>query len=159
MVCVFWNNWRCMRVMVSRTQEMLAHRVAASRAERQRRVQQFRQVRRQMADEICATIPNCLGSRSRHMQSPKLVSAYACVWPLFFAATCAFERAGTTAAPLLEEQADQAALMASAACAQVAWVLKQLAYIANQAGLEWARGVTAPLRGRFRLRQQASDEL
>lgn len=157
---IVWNNWRCIRVMLSRTQEMLSRRLAMPAPKFQQQVQHFRQVRRQMADEICATIPTCLGCAGfQTRKTAKLVSAYASIWPLFFAATCAFERAGPSAISLLEDGKSSTSTISSAACAQAAWVLGRLTYIADQAGLKWARGVTSPLRGRFELQNHALSKV
>lgn len=150
-----WNKWRCLRVMLSRTQEMLCRRLDMPELARQQQVQGFRQIRRQMADDICATIPACLGFPMQSRWNAALVLAYACVWPLFFAATCAFERAGTGAVSLLQGTESCAGAAPSAACAQVVWVLGRLTCIAEKAGLKWARGVTAPLRGQFQLQEAA----
>ncbi|KAK0346015.1 hypothetical protein LTR59_002773 [Friedmanniomyces endolithicus] len=148
-----WNTFRSMRILVTRSQEWLCRRLPIfTDAERTEQTAHFRQVRRQMTDEICAGTPAALG----HAPSPAynnpavLVSAYGSIWPLFFAGTCALERLGTTKWDAFRETPSQTT-KASAASAQAAWLLGRLEHISSVVGLKWAAGIASALKGDFTL--------
>ncbi|TKA52453.1 hypothetical protein B0A55_12589, partial [Friedmanniomyces simplex] len=62
-----WNTFRSIRILVTRTQEWLCRRLPFfTPAERAEQTAYFRQVRRQMTDDICAGTPPALG----HAPSP-----------------------------------------------------------------------------------------
>lgn len=146
----FWNTYRSIRIMVSRAQEGFCTRVCMSPAEREMKLQQCKSVRRLMTDEVCYGAPACLGQAGEAMfNSPcVLVSAYATIWPLFFAGTSALERIWKADLQGLD-------LASSAASAQVTWVVGRLEYIARTIGLKWAEGIAAVLKGDFRLHDVA----
>ena len=147
-----WNVYRCMRIMLSRTQEMLYQKFNFSEAELDEQMQYFRKTRRQLTDEICATVPACLGHASPASNSACVfVSAYASIWPLFFAGTCTLERVGTDAWSVLKGEPSAAGQKISAATAQAMWIMSRLEYISSNVGLKWADGVISTLRGDFRL--------
>ena len=138
--------YRGVRIMVTRTQELLAQRFHPSPTARQAQHSYFRAIRRQLTDEICATVPVALGHAQPAFSSPcVLVTAYNSIWPLFFAGTCVLERigqgAGTTAANA----------GSSAAMAQLSWILGRFDFISKEVGLRWADGVAATLRGDFKI--------
>ncbi|KAK0874276.1 hypothetical protein LTS02_000192 [Friedmanniomyces endolithicus] len=148
-----WNTFRSMRILVTRSQEWLCRRLPIfTDVERTEQTAYFRQVRRQMTDEICAGTPAALG----HAPSPAynnpavLVSAYGSIWPLFFAGTCALERLGTTKWDAFRETPSQTT-KASAAGAQAAWLLGRLEHISSVVGLKWAAGIASALKGDFTL--------
>ena len=90
-----WNSYRSIRIMVTRTQELMSQRFNPSPADQAAARTYFRAVRRQLTDEICATIPCCLGQAQPAFSSPcVLITAYNSIWPLFFAGTCVLERIG-----------------------------------------------------------------
>ena len=148
-----WNTYRSIRILVTRTQEGLCRRLPFSNAEREEQTRYFRKVRRQMTDEICAGVPATLGHASPAFNSPcLLISAYGSVWPLFFAGTCALERVGRQPWHTVQSGSlSSAASQTSAASAQASWIVSQLEYISKHIGLKWARGITAVLKGDFRL--------
>lgn len=160
-----WNTYRAIRILVTRSQEMLCRRLQArfTDTERKEQTAYFRRVRRQMTDEVCAGVPSMLGHAHPAFNSPcTLVSAYGLIWPLFFAGTCALERIGPTAsweiAATLSSQPHAGQQKTSAAAAQLAWVLGRLEYISRMVGLRWAEGIAAVLRGDFRLHMDLSPE-
>ncbi|KAF2721700.1 hypothetical protein K431DRAFT_223660 [Polychaeton citri CBS 116435] len=139
-----WQIYRCIRIMLTRTQEMLVRRCRIDPQERQSQIQYFKSVRRQLANDICAAIPASLGHATPWCKSKcTLISAYGCIWPLFFAGTVVLERIGTL------WDGDQ--VPTSAASAQVAWILGRMDYISREVGIHWADGVSATLRGDFRI--------
>ena len=147
-----WNLWRNMRIMLSRTQEMLCRRFQFSQSERDEQMRYFLEIRREMTDDICATIPVALGHANPAYSSPcVLITAYASVWPLFFAATCALERVGPGAWSILAGEALSPGLTNNAAAAQVVWILGRLEYISKNVGLKWADGILAQLRCEFKV--------
>ena len=150
-----WNMYRGVRILITRSQELLCRRMKDhfSDAEREQQHNYFRKVRRKLTDEICAGVPSRLGHASPAYNSPcRLVSAYNCIWPLFFAGTCTLERIGpdsweatlSSLQPLISQRA-------SAASAQAAWILGRLEFISRVVGLKWAEGIAAVLRGDFRM--------
>ena len=151
-----WNLWRAMRIMLSRTQEGLCKEMNFSEADRKEQMQYFRKTRRQMTDEICATVPVALGHASPAFTSPcVLITAYASIWPLFFAGTCALERVGPGALSILLEETPPADLKLNYAAAQATWIMGRLRHISREVGLKWADGILATLRGDFKV----SDEM
>ncbi len=152
-----WNTWRSMRIMLSRTQEWLCRRFEFSTSEREEQMQYFRRTRRQLTDDICATIPVQLGHASPAYNSPcVLITAYGTIWPTFFAATCALERVGPRSFELLNGQ-PKLKENASAPGAQALWLLGRLEYISKHVGLRWADGIAATLRGDFKVYENQLD--
>ncbi|KAK5126023.1 hypothetical protein LTR85_011378 [Meristemomyces frigidus] len=163
-----WNTYRSIRIMVTRAQEQLCRRFQFSDAERDEQTRYFRKVRRQMTDEICAGTPSQLGHASPAYNSPcVLISAYASIWPLFFAGTCALERVSSSAWTTIRKGNDpnstpEATLQTSYATAQAAWIIGRLDYISEHVGLRWASGIAAVLKGDFRIHEDllpSGDEL
>lgn len=138
-----WNSYRSIRIMVTRTQELLSRRVQGSSNPSPSDQAYFRAVRRQLTDDICATTPCCFGQAQPAFSSPcVLITAYNSIWPLFFAGTCVLERIG---------HSDASSSSSSAALAQLSWILDRFDYISHSIGLHWAEGVAATLRGDFRI--------
>ena len=138
--------YRGVRIMVTRTQELLAHRFNPSPTARQAQHSYFRAIRRQLTDEICATVPVALGHAQPAFSSPcVLVTAYNSIWPLFFAGTCVLERIGRGAGNTASNAGS------SAAMTQLAWILGRFDFISQEVGLRWADGVAATLRGDFKI--------
>ena len=173
-----WNLWRSMRIMLSRSQEMLCQKFQFAESERDEQMRYFRKIRRQMTDEICATIPVALGHASPAYSSPcVLITAYAsgkfchltpcaayyrserntcrllanivAVWPVFFACSVALERVGLGAWSILMGEGLPPDLTHNAAAAQALWLMGRLKYISKSVGLRWADGVLSALRGEF----------
>ena len=154
-----WNTYRSMRIMLTRTQEMLCRKFQFSEGDQDEQMQYFRKTRRQLTDEICATIPACLGHASPAFNSPcVLITAYASIWPLFFAGTCTLERVGSGAWSILMGQRVPSGDATSSAAAQAMWIMGRLDYISQSVGLKWADGVAATLRGDFRVLDDRLDE-
>ena len=150
-----WNTWRGMRILLSRTQELLCRRFQFSDDEKQEQMQYFRKVRRQMTDEICLGLPSNLGHASPAFNSPcVLITAYSSIWPLFFAGTCALERVGPGAYSILTGQSAPSSHGSSAAWAQANWIVGRLYYISEHIGLKWADGIAATLRGDFNIHDE-----
>jgi hypothetical protein len=141
-----WNGKVHSYVMVTRTQELLAQRFNPSPTARQTQHSYFRAIRRQLTDEICATIPVALGHAQPAFSSPcVLITAYNSIWPLFFAGTCVLERIGQSAGNGVLNASS------SAAMAQLAWIFGRFDFISQEVGLRWADGVAATLRGDFKI--------
>lgn len=155
-----WNHWRVLRFMLSRSHEMLTRRLAVSEEAFTEQQAYFRRTRRQMTDEICRTIPACLGHASPAFNSScVLVTAYASIWSLFFAATSLIERVGPEAWNVLYGLPSRPGKPQSAAYAQLTWIMGRLRYIADDVGLRWANGIAAVLRGEVKIRpRQAPDD-
>lgn len=143
-----WNMYRAVRIMVTRTQELLAMRFNPSKTARQAQHSYFRAIRRQLTDEICAAVPVALGHSQPAFSSPcVLISSYNSIWPLFFAGTCVLERIGNSTG----NPSSASNVTSSAAMAQLAWILGRFDYISQVIGLRWADGVAATLRGDFKI--------
>ena len=154
-----WNTIRGVRIMLTRTQEMLCRRLTFSETEHDEQMQYFRQTRRQLTDEICATTPSMLGHASPAFNSPcRLITAYTAIWPLFFAGTCALERVGSGAYWILNKETPPPNHSANKAAAQAQWIISRLEYISTHVGLRWADGVLAVLRGDFRIPPKLLEE-
>ncbi|RMY39881.1 hypothetical protein D0866_01637 [Hortaea werneckii] len=160
-----WNTHRVIRILVTRSQELLCRRLkhTFTNAEQDEQAAYFRRVRRQMTDEICAGVPPMLGHAGPKAlnSSCPLTSAYSSIWPLFFAGTCALERIGPEcweASLSSSSESTTSAQRTSAASAQAGWVLGRLEYISRVMGLRWAEGIAAVLRGDFRLHRDLLPE-
>lgn len=141
-----WNMYRGVRIMVTRTQELLVQRCNPSPLARQTQHSYFRAIRRQLTNEICATVPVSLGHSQPAFTSPcLLITAYNSIWPLFFAGTCVLERISQSAGNITSDAGS------SAAMAQLAWILGRFDFISQEVGLRWADGVAATLRGDFKI--------
>lgn len=150
-VASVWNLYRSIRIMLTRTQELLCRRMGLGGVEEERQTAYFRNVRRQMTDDICAGIATQLGHAAPAYNSQcVIVTAYGSIWPIFFATTCALERIGFQVwNQLLRGRKRTIAPTGSAAYAQAAWLLSRLEYISKELGIKWADGVAATLRGDF----------
>ncbi|RMX76376.1 hypothetical protein D0869_10776 [Hortaea werneckii] len=160
-----WNTYRVIRILVTRSQELLCRRLkhTFTNAEQEEQAAYFRRVRRQMTDEICAGVPPMLGHAGPKAlnSSCPLTSAYSSIWPLFFAGTCALERIGPEcweASLSSSSESTTSAQRTSAASAQAGWVLGRLEFISRVMGLRWAEGIAAVLRGDFRLHRDLLPE-
>ncbi|KAK4552033.1 hypothetical protein LTR86_010710 [Recurvomyces mirabilis] len=156
-----WNTFRSIRILVTRSQEWLCKRFEFTPAERAEQTIYFRKVRRQMTDEICAGVPHQLGhTKAEQMPSSALMSAYAAIWPIFFAGTCALERLGHTQWESFNQSPEEVIKQSpqSAAAAQAAWLLSRLDYISNSVGLRWASGIASALRGDFTLHSDLTPD-
>jgi hypothetical protein len=150
---------RGVRVMLTRTQEMLCRRLTFSEADREEQMQYFRKTRRILTDEICATVPTLLGTATPAFNSPcVLITAYATIWPLFFAGTCALERVGSSGYYILKNELQPQSQTSNRAAAQAQWIMSRLHYISKNIGLKWADGVLATLRGDFRVSPELIEE-
>lgn len=159
-----WNMYRCIRIMLSRTQQQCYGRLPLSKAARETHEKHFKSVRRQMTDEICHAVPWALGHATPKENNTKcvLISAYALTWPLFFAGTCVLERIHDTpwqnqnseAGKLLE---GYKATVPSAAATQAAWIVGRMDYISKNIGLHWASGIAQVLKGDFSMHADLLD--
>jgi hypothetical protein len=154
-----WNTYRNMRIMLTKTQEWLCDRLKFSEEEREEQSQYFRQVRRQLTDEICATIPVALGHASPVYSSPcVLVTAYGAIWPLFFAGLCAIERVGPGAWSIVGNRPLPPGQVLNKAGAQAQWILNRLEYISKIVGVKWADGVVAEFRAQLKIPRHMRDQ-
>lgn len=159
-----WNSYRSLRILLTRTQEVLLRRLCDSNREsmsqgvskiveehQTAQLAYFRSVRRQMTDDICASVPTQLGHAAPAPNSQCIaVTAYSSIWPIFLAATCSLERIGFDVwNELLRPAKRGIPQTSSAAHAQAAWLLSRLEYISKDVGLRWADGMAAILRGDF----------
>ncbi|KAF2723541.1 hypothetical protein K431DRAFT_24043 [Polychaeton citri CBS 116435] len=147
-----WNTYRSMRILATRTQQFLSLRLHQSDEERERQQSYFRTVRRQLTNDICATVPCQLGHASPAFTSPYvLVTAYNTIWPLFQAGACVLERIGyrlpMEGGYFCADEADLSSAGSSAAVAQFRWIVRRFEYISKSIGLRWADGIAAILPG------------
>lgn len=154
-----WNQWRILRTMLSRTQEMLLTRLPISEEALGEQLAYFRRTRRHMTDEICKTIPAVLGHASPAFNSScVLVTAYAGIWSLFFAGTTLIERVGEDAKYVLYDLPAPSGKPQTAAYAQLGWIMGRLRYISQEVGLKWADGIASILRGEVKMRPKPSND-
>lgn len=148
------NQFRTLRIILSRSQENLYCKLAVSGAALAEQQAYFRRTRREMTDEICKTIPACLGHAGPAFNSScVLITAYTSVWTLFFAATVLVERVGPDAKYILYGLPPPRDKPQTLAYAQLSWVLGRLRYISDDIGLKWADGVARMLRGEAGMRR------
>jgi len=154
-----WLTYFNMRIMLTRVQEGLCRHIHFSDKEREEQMHYYRRTRRQMTDNICATVPVALGHSSPAYTSPcVLVTAYGSLWPLFFAGTCALERTGPAAIPICRGEPIPPSQMYNKSAAQAQWILGRLSYISQRVGLRWADGVAATLKGDFMAAEHLLEE-
>lgn len=150
-----WNAWRVTRITNTRTQELLYRKIAAPGDQLQEQIRLLRRTRRQLTDEICATVPCSLGFATPARNSAcVLMTAYSSIWPLFIAGTCALERLGVRS----WKEAVAGTRQSSAATAQMAWILDRMDHISAKVGLRWAKAIAATLKGDFSLHDDPLPE-
>ncbi|KAF7188066.1 hypothetical protein HII31_10638 [Pseudocercospora fuligena] len=152
-----WETYRSVRIMVTRTQEVLLRRFGVPTEQQEAQVSYFKSVRRQMTDDICAAIPSQLGHAPGYNSPCILITAYGSIWPLFFAGTCALERIGPQIWTSLSDKNSTYSMSTatSSALAQALWIIGRLEYVSKDVGLRWADGIAATLKGDFEI---AGDE-
>ncbi|QIW97318.1 hypothetical protein AMS68_002836 [Peltaster fructicola] len=155
-----WNLYRSIRILATRTHELLARSVSQTADEERMQIMYSRSIRRQMTDEICATVPCLLGHAAPAFCSPcVLVTAYSSIWPIFFAATCALERLGMNMweqdgkSDISSHSGVKASAFSSAA-AQSAWLLGRLDYISRVIGVKWAENIAGSLREAIKVHKE-----
>ncbi|KXS97390.1 hypothetical protein AC578_9615 [Pseudocercospora eumusae] len=150
-----WETYRSVRIMVTRTQELLLRRFRVPPEQQEAQVSYFKSVRRQMTDDICAAIPSQLGHAPGYNSPCILITAYGSIWPLFFAGTCALERIGPQIwTSLCDNNSTSTYSMSTAtssALAQALWIIGRLEYVSQAVGLRWADGIAATLKGDFEI--------
>ncbi|KAM3425184.1 hypothetical protein BST61_g7143 [Cercospora zeina] len=154
-----WSTYRNIRIMLTRTQELLIRKSSMSEEERENQFRYLRSVRRQMTDDICHGIPTQLGHAPFNNSPNVLITAYGSIWPLFFAGTCALERIGPGLwSTVLEEFTPNVEASTSVALAQAMWIIGRMEYISKKVGLRWCDGVLATLRGDFAMHEELLPE-
>ncbi|GIZ42263.1 hypothetical protein CKM354_000553800 [Cercospora kikuchii] len=154
-----WSTYRNIRIMLTRTQELLIRRLHVNEEERENQFRYLRSVRRQMTDDICHGIPTQLGHAPFNNSPNVLITAYGSIWPLFFAGTCALERIGPGLwSTVLKEFTPNVEASTSAALAQAMWIIGRIEYISKKIGLRWCDGVLATLRGDFAMHEELLPE-
>ena len=145
-----WNTWRCLRIMLSRTQETICRKLRTS-YECDEQVSYFRKTRRQMADEICATIPAWLGHAAPAFNSScVLITASGCLWPLYLAGTCTLERVGCGMwSRFSDSPVPPDVALHSTAYVQSTWIIGRFEHISQHMGLKWADSIASPLARRI----------
>lgn len=140
-----WNTFRCLRLLTMNTLENLVWKMPISPDDKQEYTRYVRDVRRQMVDEVCFTIPCILGyGESQRQLLCDVMSAYNIMWPLFLAGSSALQRAQAEVSQSANLDPTQP-LTVSAASAQATWIMGRLKYVSESLGLRWARGVVAIL--------------
>jgi hypothetical protein len=161
-VAATWNSYRTLRIMLTRAQEiMVQYGTDQSSVDLTNQIAALRKVRKFFTDEISASVPSQLGHlplRGSKETTSALHTAFALIWPLFFAATCALDQVGehmrhATSAPHTSSQSSAAIDQASVAAAQASWLINRLSHISNGIGLKWAGGFIEVLHGDFRVFQ------
>jgi hypothetical protein len=161
-VAATWNSYRTLRIMLTRAQEiMVLHRADQSSDDLANQIAALRKARKFFTDEICASVPSQLGHlplRGSKETTSALYTAFALIWPLFFAATCALDQVGehvqhATSASHTSSQSSADTDQASVAVAQASWLINRLSHISNGIGLKWAGGFIEVLHGDFRVFQ------
>lgn len=140
-----WMTFRMMRILVSRTQEMVSPLSQLPEKERRERACWDRTVRRQMTDDICAAVPARLCSAgSTEDPACPLIDAYSVIWPLFLAGACSVERLSVEAGDA-DSFAAYSARHTCAANAQSAWILARLKDVSARYGVDLGQSMATAL--------------
>lgn len=135
-----WNTLRCLRILAIQTWDELHHANPELHC-------YFSNVRRQMVDDICLSIPCILGLGvlKKEESSCDLISAYSALWPLFLAGSAALARGngdGSQPNQFLTDFGQQT----SPASAQVVWIIGRVQIVAQHIGLRWASAIADALQ-------------
>ncbi|KAF2725857.1 hypothetical protein K431DRAFT_280584 [Polychaeton citri CBS 116435] len=150
-----WNEWRCLRIIVSRIQEAIWRRSwpTLERQPEPNDADHHANLRARMAAGICVAtageFPNTLDATSGR---GAVGSAYLCIFPLFLAGTVALEHLASS----ITTPGNTRALLCNQAfhldpldrySTQLAWIIARLDYISTKVGISWAAALSACLKG------------
>ena len=147
-----WMAYRCIRLQISQTQEMLSTILPVSGVVQEAQFQQYRRVQRETTNDICAAIPSILGYSSLgDGDFCALNNVYSVIWPLYLAGNSVLARSRTQNWQAIDGDALRLP-QASATFAQAAWIIGRLDYISTRYGLKWASVMAATLRSSLTIR-------
>lgn len=135
-----WNTLRCLRILTIQTWDELHHSDLDLQC-------YFSNVRRQMIDDICLSIPCILGLGVLNEEDfcCDLIQAYSTLWPLFLAGSAALTRDNDEGLQSDHDHTDFAQ-QTSPASAQVVWIIGRVQIVAQHIGLRWASAIADALQ-------------
>ncbi|TKA83380.1 hypothetical protein B0A55_01013 [Friedmanniomyces simplex] len=151
-----WNIWRCLKIILSRTQEAIVRRSWPTLAQAPPSPQYYRTIRDHMTTDICVAAACALGNESIADSSKgSIANGYLLIFPLFLAGTCLLEQ---LAEPSVSPGGSRIILLdeplhtdpSTEASVQLAGVIERIDYI-NGLGIQWAASVSKILRGECRV--------
>ena len=156
----YWNKWRCLRILLSRTQEALWRRSWPTLAGPSYRIpdaEHYRSIRNRMASDICIAIAYAFGNDPSAEPERGAVSAgYQSVMPLCVAGTCLLEQ---LADPITSPGGSRMIIvdeplhtdLFNQTSTQLAWVIERMDYIAKKVGVKWAAAMNKFLKGETKI--------
>ncbi|KAK3722544.1 hypothetical protein LTR37_002536 [Vermiconidia calcicola] len=150
-----WNKWRCLRVLLSRTQEALWRRSwpVLVRSHRIHDSEHYKSIRNEMVAELCIASAWAFGNDPLAEPTKGSISySYLMVMGLTVAGTCLLE---LLALPIRSPDGNRMILVNeplhtdpfSQTSTQLAWVIERLDYIADKVGIRWAAPMSKFLKG------------
>ncbi|KAK0254432.1 hypothetical protein B0A54_13059 [Friedmanniomyces endolithicus] len=151
-----WNTWRCLNIILSRTQEAIVRRSWPILAQVPPPSHHYRAIRDRTTIDICLAAACVLGDDS--IDDPpegSIASGYQLVVPLFLAGTCLLEElAEPSVSPggsrIIFVDESLHAAPSNEASIQLAWIIERLDYISGQ-GIRWAFSFSKLLKGQSRV--------
>ncbi|KAK0920760.1 hypothetical protein LTR57_009433 [Friedmanniomyces endolithicus] len=151
-----WNTWRCLNIILSRTQEAIVRRSWPILAQVPPPSHHYRAIRDRTTIDICLAAACVLGDDS--IDDPpegSIASGYQLVVPLFLAGTCLLEQlAEPSVSPggsrIIFVDESLHAAPSNEASIQLAWIIERLDYISGQ-GIRWAFSFSKLLKGQSRV--------
>lgn len=156
----YWNKWRCLRILLSRTQEALWRRSWPTLLGFSNRIpdaEHYRSIRNRMASDICVAVAYAFGNDASAEPEKGSVSAgYLLVMPLCISGTCLLEQ---LADPITSPGGNRMVLLDrplhtdlfNQTSTQLAWVIERLDYIATKVGVNWAGSINKLLKGQSKV--------
>lgn len=152
----FWNQWRLVRILLSRTQEALWRRSWPVLASPERPIpatERFRLIRIQMTSDLCTVIANELGCDTDAAPAQgSVASGLLLAMPLLVAATCMMEQlAESTVSPsgsrLIHCNRALHLDPFNSSSTQLAWMVGRMDFISQTIGVRWAGAGSSFVKG------------
>lgn len=152
----YWNKWRCLRILLSRTREAIWRRSWPTLSQPEQPIpdsEYYRAIRNHMASDICIACAYAFGNDASAEPSRGAMSAgYLLVMPLCVAGTCFLEQ---LAEPVTSPGGSRMIYidrpfhtdLFNQTSTQLAWVIERMDYIANKIGINWAAALNKTLKG------------
>ena len=156
----YWNKWRCLRILLSRTQEALWRRSWPTLSQPTLLIpdaEHYRSIRNRMASDICIAVAYALGTDpSAEPTKGSVAAGYSLIMPLVVAGTCLLEQ---LADPITSPDGSRLIFvdrplytdLFNQTSTQLAWVIERMDYIANKVGVNWAAMMNSFLKGQKRV--------
>ena len=156
----YWNKWRCLRIILSRTQETIWRRSWPTLAQPSQPIpdaEYYRAIRNRMASDICVASAYAFGNDYYAEPAKGSVSSgYLMTMALCIAGTSLLEQ---LAEPIVTPGGSRMILvdeplhldLFNQTSTQLAWVIERMDYIGDKIGIKWANAMSRFLKGESKI--------